>query len=178
MKDEDAGISIAYDSQITSGHRIENSAISKVFKNGDLIIGVCGDLAFLTAVKFQKFSEVGTDPERWVSTYFAPKLKKIAKKLNTCTDATCGCSISYAVLVIADGVTFLVDDDSSVTRTTDGFHSVGSGSGFALGALKNGASAMEALEVAAHLDIFTGGDLHLTTAAELLDEPVNTGVLL
>lgn len=178
MKEEDADIAIAYDSQITMGHTIANSSVSKVFRNGELILGVCGDLAFLNAIKFQKFRTVGEDPEQWAYTYFAPKLQKIAKKLNAAGDLTDDERVGYQVLVIADGVTFIVDDDCSVIQSTDGYHSIGSGSGFALGALATGSSAFDALAVAATLDIYTGGDLHLTTAAELLDEPVNTSVSL
>lgn len=175
MKDESDGISIAYDSQTTAGHRIENAIDPKVFRNGELILGIAGSAAFANAVKFQKFQEVGANPERWAMTYFAPKLKKIARKL--CKDDD-DAEISYNVLVIADGVTFIIDDDSSVTRTTAGYHSIGSGSVFALGALSAGSTATEALEIAASLDIYTGGDLHSTTSAELLDAPATTGVQL
>lgn len=178
MKDEGADIAIAYDSQVTAGHRIENSAIHKVFRNGELILGVAGSAAFANAVRFQKFREVGDDPKRWAMTYFAPKLRKMAQKLEKPDLSDDEERISYSVLVIADGFTFIVDDDSAVTRMPDGYHVIGSGSDSALGALATGASAFEALEIAASLDIYTGGDLHLTTAAELLDEPVNTGVLL
>lgn len=177
MKEDSDGVSIAYDSQVTSGCTARNSSISKVFRNGSLIIGVTGDMAFLNAVKFEKFDEVSADPERWAVTHFAPKLRDLAERVSVCKDSECDC-VNYSVLVIAGDRTFIVDSFLQVSKCAESYNAIGSGSDFALGALRMDATPMEALEVAAHFDTNTGGDLHLTTAAELLWDPAETGVLL
>jgi ATP-dependent protease HslVU (ClpYQ) peptidase subunit len=178
VKEESSGISLAYDSQTTddSGAAFHGSQ-HKVFRNDDLIFGVTGNLAFSAAVRFETFEKVGPDPEKWVVNYLAPKLREIGERVNTCKEAECAC-VDYAVIVIAAGRTLIVDSLLQVRHPKSGFHAVGSGSDYALGALKMDASPMEALEVAAHFDTNTGGDLHLTTAAELLWDPAETGILL
>jgi ATP-dependent protease HslVU (ClpYQ) peptidase subunit len=164
MKEEKGGITIGYDSQLTAGMTKTNSSMHKVIKNGDLVLGVAGELRVYNAIKFTEFEKVGPDPERWASTYLADKLFEISKKIPHDKDD----SFNYSTLVVAGGQVFIVDKFCSVMRAQDGFHSIGSGSEWAMGALAAGASVKKALKIAARFDSGTGGTLHVTTAAALL----------
>jgi ATP-dependent protease HslVU (ClpYQ) peptidase subunit len=178
VKEESGGISIAYDSQSTDSNGAAfYGTRPKVFRKGELILGVTGNVAFANAVQFEDFEEVGADPAKWAVTYLAPKLRDLAERVNTCKEVECDC-VDYSVLVIAGGATFIVDSFLQVQQPKSGYHAIGSGSNYALGALAAGATVTDALEISAHFDTNTGGDLVLTTAAELLEDPAETGVLL
>lgn len=64
-------------------------------------------------------------------------------------------------LVVIQGRIFQVHHDFTVTEAEGDFNGIGSGSGYALGALAAGKSIEKALEIAADLDPFTGGELHI-----------------
>jgi ATP-dependent protease HslVU (ClpYQ) peptidase subunit len=167
MKEENGGVSIAYDSQVTRSLSKNNTRLQKVFRNGSLIIGMAGNLSVLNAVKFETFEEVGDNPEKWAVTHFAPKLREVADRLHVCK-SVCDDCVNYQTLVVAGGKVFNVDCFLGVDCNIGGLYAIGSGSEFALGALAMGASVRSALGVAAQFDIGTGGALHATTAARLL----------
>lgn len=64
-----------------------------------------------------------------------------------------------AVLVILQGRIFQIHYDFTVTESLREFMGIGSGSDYALGALATGKSVKRAIEVAAELDLYTGGNL-------------------
>lgn len=62
-------------------------------------------------------------------------------------------------LVVLQGRIFQVHHDFTVTESARDFDGIGSGSDYALGALASGKSVDKALEIAADLDLWTGGEL-------------------
>lgn len=62
-------------------------------------------------------------------------------------------------LVVLQGRIFQVHHDFTVTEAIRDFDGIGSGSDYALGALASGKSVDKALEIAADLDLWTGGEL-------------------
>lgn len=61
----------------------------------------------------------------------------------------------FHFLLAVGGRLFDISEDLSVTMSEDGFYGVGNGSSYALGALHNGATIRQALEIAASLDAYT-----------------------
>lgn len=64
-------------------------------------------------------------------------------------------------LVVLQGRIFKVYHDFTVTEADRDFAGIGSGSDYALGAIASGKSARKALEIAAELDLYTGGELRV-----------------
>jgi ATP-dependent protease HslVU (ClpYQ) peptidase subunit len=156
MKLKDNLLEIAYDSQATEGSMAVNMKQPKVFEIGKIIFGISGDLALINAIKFFEFEQPYEDPEKWAITYLAPKLREIAKSLKHDADKD---KLYYSILVFAGNQLFELDDDLSVIQSANGNHAIGSGKSYALGALAAGATAFEALEIAAEKDVYTGGEL-------------------
>lgn len=65
------------------------------------------------------------------------------------------------ILVVIKGRIFSVCGDFTVTESLGDVMGVGSGADFALGAIACGKSVKKALEIAADLDPYTGGELHV-----------------
>lgn len=63
------------------------------------------------------------------------------------------------VLVVLNGRIFKVHHDFTVTEADREFDGIGSGSDYALGAIAAGKTVEKALEIAADLDLWTGGEL-------------------
>ena len=61
----------------------------------------------------------------------------------------------FSILLSINGQVFEIDQDYSVARRESGVYAIGSGADYALGALTVGASGMEAMQVAASLDVNT-----------------------
>ena len=65
--------------------------------------------------------------------------------------------VRFQFLIACCGEIFDIDQDLAVMKRGDGFYGVGSGAPYALGALHHGASALEAVEIAAKASAFTAG---------------------
>ena len=61
----------------------------------------------------------------------------------------------FNFLIAVNGELFDIDQDLAVCKNDDGIYGVGSGAHFAIGALYAGATAMEAMEIAAKVSADT-----------------------
>lgn len=127
------GTHFASDSRITAEYFVDNGA-KKLFQMGDWVIGVCGNYA--KCLEFvQDFEEYGEE-------------------------------IDYTAYGSEDGMVVLMyNKKKKKLYRYDGCNrpipfpfpaSVGSGSAFAMGAMYHGATAKEAVQIAAKLDAGTG----------------------
>lgn len=64
-------------------------------------------------------------------------------------------------VVVLQGRIFEIGADFAVVEAENGVLGVGTGADYALGALEAGKSIEKALEIAAKLDLYTGGKLHI-----------------
>ena len=64
-------------------------------------------------------------------------------------------------LIVLQGRIFEVCHDFTVVEAARDFEGIGSGSAYALGAIASGKSVKKALEIAAELDLWTGGTLRV-----------------
>lgn len=116
-----------------------------------------GRLADSQTVRYMDFPEVDTwDIDRWVTKVFA---KKLAKK-----------DIYANIILEVEGRLYDVGSGDAWTRNKAGLYTIGSGGDLAFGALVTGVSVMDALEVAAEWDTYTGGLLTVQTGESILSE--------
>lgn len=66
-----------------------------------------------------------------------------------------------AIVVKADGTAYVLESRLMPIEVEDDFAAIGSGGDFAMGAMKAGKGALEAAQIAADLDAFTGGPFHV-----------------
>lgn len=134
---------IAFDSQITGGNTLSgycNDKVKKIdFPDKTIYVGTAGSAALCTALM------------NWAYTNFDPTQKPKAESSNDVLQA------------------FIIDDKGNVLHVDAGmtpyavkapFHTLGCGGDIALGAMAQGASALEAVKIAAKWDVNTGGKIH------------------
>ena len=165
MKNEDGTVDIAWDSQVTGGNVI-NHTDKLVTLNDQVHIGLAGRARFGDILQYAsldsahpaEFTDDTFDPREYLVNCAVPtwikalrEAEHIHKDKEDWADG--------AALIVMKGRIFELSHDFCITEfLTHG--GIGSGSDYARGALAHGASVLEALEIAAELDPFTGGVLN------------------
>lgn len=156
-------VEVAYDSKVSMGSRQQELAgLGKVFKVGPVTFGGAGALGFLNAVSemhipaLQPMTDEETD--RWIGRVLVPKLRAAGAVYNQGHGYVPG-----TVLAAVNGRVYEIGGDFSNLRLKSGQYAIGSGASYALGALASGASAKEAVEVAAMYDKGTGHTINSLT---------------
>lgn len=155
---------------------------SKVAENGKYLLGAAGDMRAINILHhaFQPPlippATSGKKLDNFITTKFVPSLRECFEKQGYASPQTEESSHiaqhGSTVLVVASGVIYVVDGDYSWTSDANGFYALGTGAGYALGALqvlctsKNMTLAqakkyaLKAINVAAKYDPYTGGPFH------------------
>ena len=164
-KNEDGTVDIAWDSQSTAGNRI-SSANKLTTHNNQLHVGVGGWARFGDIVHFSdldaahpaEFEADDFDPQEYLVRHAVPTwIKALREAEHIHKDKEDWADGS--ALIVMKGRIFNMDSSFSINEVLE-YGGIGSGSGYATGALAHGASVLEALEIAAELDPFTGGVLN------------------
>lgn len=188
------GVTFGWDSQITYNHRATYDDI-KVFPNGGVVFGVSGDVRYGNILRYmdipgQKPDDGWWDVDRYVTNELIPAMQKAFKDADAAKISDSKIDTDFTALIYVQGRVYDIASDLSWNRSNDGVYAIGSGARYALGALKsmppiydkNSAinlsdpdlsatgylGVRRALEVAAELDLYTGGDLHVKAAKEIL----------
>lgn len=164
------GTVFAWDSLVSWGDRVSDISglDSKVFRNGPAVFGVAGVKRVADVLRFLPLpglEEAGFDPTRWVVSCLVPLLVGEldgGKFFEGVSD-----SESHVIVAVGGVVGYLTNDFAWVPDL-GGVFGVGSGSGFAIGALCAGASVEEAVGIAADWDLNTGGVVCVATVEELM----------
>lgn len=166
------GIQFAWDQQTTLGGRKEHTTHPKVFANGKIVFAVAGHVRYsniLAAMSMPKRQRKHQpDTFKWVSVVLTNAIRQATKDADFASFEDQRISNDSVALVAVDNQLFEIGSDYSVTQTENGLYSIGSGSSYALGALMAGASPGEAVEIARHYDIYTGGNVSLARCEEIL----------
>lgn len=150
------------DNQVSSGNRKYNHrAMSKITKCGDWYIAGAGEVAPLDIAH-----HIWTPPSpnskdlknlyHFVISKVMPSLRDSLRDNGYDFNASSEDDYRFRLLLAIRGEIFEIDDDLSVCLRDDGLYGIGSGHEFALGALHAGASPLQAMEIAAKLDLYTG----------------------
>lgn len=152
------GVLFAADTQATSGHRAELGH-RKVFANGTVVLGCAGAVRAADVLKFAELPSCpkdlkGAKLERWVVTELVPAVQKALSEAGALENDNGELHSNGAALVAVNGRLFEVGSDFSAIPSKQAV--LGSGSSYALGALRAGATPKEAVQIASHYDVYTG----------------------
>ena len=154
------GVTMIADSQINAaGQPYFHSDMVKIISRGKYLIGVAGRVVALQAIQNSWTPpSLGTYKGKlynFVITKVIPSLKSFIDDSKLFSDKEKEDGDLFSILLAINGEVFEIDQDYAVARRESGVYAIGSGSDYALGALTVGASGMEAMQVAASLDVNT-----------------------
>jgi ATP-dependent protease HslVU (ClpYQ) peptidase subunit len=155
------GVLFGADSQVTAsnGRKYSATRMVKITQRNDYIIAGSGECAPCDIAQHIWIPPKPTVKDKRDLYHFmiatvVPSLKQCFKdndyKVNPDDDET-----AFSFLVAICGEVFEIADDFSISLDDSGFYGVGSGSGYAIGALHAGAIVEQALSIAAKNDAFT-----------------------
>lgn len=157
----DDGVIFGADSQVTApnGRKYSAKSMVKISERNGYIIAGSGECAPCDIAQHIWLPPIPTVKDKRDLYHFmiakvVPSLKQCLKdndyKSNSEDDDN-----AFSFLIALCGELFEIADDFSVSQDDSGFYSVGSGSGYAIGALYAGASIEHALTIASRNDAFT-----------------------
>ena len=159
-------VKIAWDSQATAGNEATSNNRNKVVRvNDQFAVGVAGRVRFSNLVQRASvdrihphdISQPGFDAEGWLIGTLVPAWMNAVKSAWHDTPSEDGDEIPWGqALVVLSGGAYKIGSDFSVVDC-GGFGAIGSGSPYARTAMHLGKGPKQAVEVAAELDLFTGG---------------------
>lgn len=159
------GVTFAHDTQATAGAE-KIQGIEKVFYRDGVVFGFAGNVRVLNVLKHQLQIPTGKrrrkvpQDEGWIVGALVPAIQKVLEKAKVLEDFQSGASGAPMSLIVSTGaVTGYLDGDFSFCGTELSEWAIGSGGAYAQGALMAGAGPREAVEIAASIDAFTGGDI-------------------
>jgi ATP-dependent protease HslVU (ClpYQ) peptidase subunit len=107
----------------------------KVFKNGDIMIGVCGSYRARDLLMYTQFPEIAEDLDKYMRTHFVETLRKTFAKGGYQEQKSAVETHASDFLVGIKGKIFAVYGDYQVEESRFPFSSVGHGAPVAMGAL-------------------------------------------
>lgn len=130
---------IGYDSRVSDERegRVYTlpSALGKVSRKGEFLIGVAGDVRGLNVVAHvfspPALPQKTTDIDRYITATFIPALKSCFAEHGVGDEKSSNCSM----LVVVRGEVFEIGEQYDWCRDERGIYAIGSGGSFALGAL-------------------------------------------
>ena len=154
------GVTMIADSRINAdGQPYFHSDMVKIVSRGKYLIGVAGRVVASQAIQNSWTPpSLGTYKGKlynFVITKVIPSLKSFIDDSKLFSDKEKEDGDLFMILLAINGEVFEIDQDYAVARRESGVYAIGSGSDYALGALTVGASGMEAMQVAASLDVNT-----------------------
>lgn len=173
MVEHETGVTIGFDSRVSFGSSYNDLEADKVFANNGIVFGIAGAVLDSQIIRYADLpdpADAGWDIDKWVTNELIPELAHaLDDRAAFERHSGKGWTNSHILAVVRDRV-YQISSDTAWVRRTDGVYTIGSGSGYARGALSVKASVRQALEVAAAHDKGTGNRLRVIQAAELLGE--------
>lgn len=130
---------VAADTQITTGAGWTASSVQKIHRVGPYIVGACGDLVELEAMR------------NWLRKGMPDDAYPFPKD-----------SESEGFIILPDGSFVCLMPEGKIVRETAAYYAWGSGCRFAIGAMAAGLSAEDAVRVAVKHDCGSGLDGGMT----------------
>jgi hypothetical protein len=154
------GCSILADSRITdpAGRVFSHPAATKIAKRGAFLVAGSGEVVPCDIAQHLWTPPTLTAKDKKDTYHFM--ISKVMPSLRKCLTSN-GYSFDeigdgrFNFLIAVNGELFDIDQDLAVCKNDDGIYGVGSGAHFAIGALYAGATAMEAMEIAAKVSAYT-----------------------
>jgi ATP-dependent protease HslVU (ClpYQ) peptidase subunit len=154
------GFVFAADAQVTEGDRAYmHPRMTKITEVGEYVMAGAGSSRCCDVVLFGWEPPIydGTEHYKFMVSKFIPELRKVHENAGV----TLKEDEEFCFLVGFDKRVFYICQDYSVLVTNTNIYGIGSGAGYALGALAYGASIEEAIKIAKKFDINTGGKIQI-----------------
>jgi ATP-dependent protease HslVU (ClpYQ) peptidase subunit len=156
---------IGADSQVTAVRKYSHPVMAKVTERGQFLIAGAGESA---ACDIAQHIWIPPNPNatdkknlyHFMITKVVPSLRQAFKDNDYKYDKDSTDDYNFLFLIAVNGEVFEVADDFSVCIDVDGIYGIGSGSSYAIGALKAGADLNHALSIAANLDAHTSSPFY------------------
>jgi ATP-dependent protease HslVU (ClpYQ) peptidase subunit len=156
------GVLFGADSQVTApnGRKYSAQAMVKISQRNGYIIAGSGECAPCDIAQHIWLPPTPTAKDKrdlyhYMIAKVVPSLKVCFKDNDYKPNNDDEDANSFSFLIALCGELFEIADDFSVSRDDSGFYGVGSGSGYAIGALYAGASIEHALTIASRNDAYT-----------------------
>ena len=152
----------AWDSQ-TTWLRAHNGA-SKVFENGGVTFGVAGSsrtsdvLEFMSVPALEDYKP-GFNTREWIVTQLVPAIQDSLHEVRALEDDKGLADSGGHMILYVNGLAGYLSGNGAFVSDESGLLGVGSGSDYALGAVKAGATLEEAVKIATELDMHSGGEV-------------------
>lgn len=164
FKETPSKVEIAFDSKVSGGGGHDELEQPKVFTTYGITYGIAGAVGLANlmesiSVKPPEKGLSGTEMDQWVQRVLIRAMRSQVKEYNP--DSTF--DAYWQVLVSVNKRVYSIGGDFSRVRNTSGLYAIGSGSPFAMGALKAGASPRKAVEIAATSDLYSGHAVKVIT---------------
>ena len=155
---------IIADSLVTDdeGVKFTHPVMDKVIQNGSLLIAGAGEVVPCDiAMRIWKPPSLTTKHRKDIYNF---RISKVIPSLRKCLSENGynfdepeakKSGMRFHFIIACGGELFDVDEDLSVMKNEGGLYGAGSGSQFALGAVKAGADLHTAMEIAEHFSAFT-----------------------
>ena len=148
------------DSQVTANRKYSHPKMAKITQRGQYLIAGAGLSSFCDVAQHIFHPPRATESDKkdlyhFMISKFIPALKKCFKENDLKLEDDKDEEPRFAFLVAINGMLFDIADDFAVSLDADGYYGIGSGSNFAIGALKSGANIKKALMIAADKDPYT-----------------------
>ena len=170
MKEHEGGVTIGFDAQTSAGYQNYESPVPKVIVNNGVIFGIAGDVLDANIIQYADLpsaEDAGWDVDRWVTNDLIPAVMQALVERHATSFENNKIETGNTILAAVKGRVYQIHGDTSWVRRTDGTYAVGSGSEYALGALRAGVDIREALDIASYHDMGTGGTMRVLQAEEL-----------
>lgn len=163
-------IVIGADSCISSGYMYHKANYKKIFRKGDMYIGVVGRTRTAQIIEnlfVAPARTVDTSPVAYITGEFIRALRECVKENDD--------DLWFTVMLVYGGKLYTIDSDFSILESPS-FHAIGSGADFALGALsvlsEVDVSPERRVEVA--LEISARHAIHVAQPWQILSIDINT----
>ena len=153
------------DSQVTAIRKYSHPIMAKISERGQYLIAGAGESAACDIAQhiWNPPSPSVSDKKNlyhFMITKVVPSLRQAFKDNDYKYDKDSGDDYNFLFLIAINGEVFEIADDFSVCIDIDGIYGIGSGSSYAVGALKAGADLQKALEISSQLDPHTSAPFY------------------
>jgi len=164
-----AGIWMGCDSLVTDGSDSVTASEKKVFRKGDLLIGVSGSVRFwnILQTSLPAFEVGAIDEHEYLVDVFVRSVRSALREGGALSKEDGLTDAEGDMLVAVRGRLFMVGSDMSVLEPEDDWAATGTGFRLALGSMYSTKSeaargrVWEALDVACRFDVACGGDKYM-----------------
>ena len=157
------------DLQVTTNRKFLHEEMTKVTQRGQYLLAGSGLSSYCDVFQhiWSPPTPTATDKKdlyHFMIAKVIPSLKKCFKENDLKVESDKDDETRFAFLIVVGGQVFDIAEDFAVTIDKDGIYGVGSGSSFAIGALKAGASMEQAMQIAHELDPYTSAEFQVFNA--------------